>query len=781
MKHKTLHKMKRFTLLAWILVLGLAFASITFVSAQEPTCTTTCYVNGTTGSNGNGGASAGDALATVQFAVDRVQANGEVIVASGTYDQSVTITKSLTLTGAGADVTTLSATNADTIMISNVVESIVVTISGFSIEGDFDDGLNVANGETTVNNSTIFGAIDDGIANTGTLTLNQTLVTNNGDHGIFNNGMLTINHSTIDGNVEDGIFNEDAVVISNSTISGNGDEGIKNGDSSTSVTLNFVTIAFNSLGIDNTDGQLVVANSLIADNTRFDCFSVDVVELTVVGDNLHTDGTCAGIPQVSSANLALQALADNGGSTPTHALGITSDAIDAVTSCEFVGGGSVNTDQRGIARPQGSACDVGAYEDEAITGALEVTKVVVWGDIPVNPAQTFEICITGPSHLQGDCQEIGANGGDLLWDNLLPGDYSVDETTPSGNWNVQEPSPVSVAVGQTATATVTNTNTTPTTGDIDVTKIVNWSGFDPNQAVIFEICVTGPSYPQGDCQFTDFDGGVLSWDDLTPGAYTVDEVDPVANWSVQEHNAPVIVVAGETATATVINTYTPPQIGSITVTKNVDWNGVDVDNGQTFVLCINGDGTNNIPDCLPVGANGGSVTFSNIPTGAYDVYELDPGSQWTASGGANGLVLTIGSHPTVTITNVHDEVIIEPPPVCDAETDLTGWYVLGATSVTGTVRNNNSITCEYQIGMASYLMYDRVIDNQDIYDQTNMIVTLAPGQEVNLTVNLPDCATQFDLFYGETLQSLDGQRYGDRLLAFLQHTDPGFCVADTPE
>lgn len=53
----------------------------------------------------------------------------------------------------------------------------------------------------------------------------------------------------------------------------------------------------------------------------------------------------------------LQSLADNGGFTQTHALGTGSSAIDTGDL-----GNCPATDQRGIARPQGEGCDIGAYE-----------------------------------------------------------------------------------------------------------------------------------------------------------------------------------------------------------------------------------------------------------------------------------------------------------------------------------------------------------------------------------------------------------------------------------
>jgi hypothetical protein len=71
---------------------------------------------------------------------------------------------------------------------------------------------------------------------------------------------------------------------------------------------------------------------------------------------------------VSALDLGLDALADNGGSTETHALLTGSPAIDAGSpDCP-----PPATDQRGVARPQGAACDIGAFELEGETIAAEI-------------------------------------------------------------------------------------------------------------------------------------------------------------------------------------------------------------------------------------------------------------------------------------------------------------------------------------------------------------------------------------------------------------------------
>ena len=72
-------------------------------------------------------------------------------------------------------------------------------------------------------------------------------------------------------------------------------------------------------------------------------------------------GAASNLVNVSIASLALGALADNGGPTPTHLPGAGSRAIDNALTLHCP-----PTDQRGYSRPGGNAsCDVGAVEADA--------------------------------------------------------------------------------------------------------------------------------------------------------------------------------------------------------------------------------------------------------------------------------------------------------------------------------------------------------------------------------------------------------------------------------
>ena len=87
-------------------------------------------------------------------------------------------------------------------------------------------------------------------------------------------------------------------------------------------------------------------------------------------------------------------------------------------------------------------------------------------------------------------------------------------------------------------------------------------------------------------------------------------------------------------------------------------------------------------------------------------------------------------------------------------------------TASASITNNSQV--QVDAGMGSYREFDNVIDNQQIFDATT--AQIPPGKTVQLTVKLAfnqdgsPSATQIDLFCGSVLQSLNGNRYGTRLL-----------------
>ncbi|WP_189133176.1 CSLREA domain-containing protein [Wenjunlia tyrosinilytica] len=112
--------------------------------------------------------------------------------------------------------------------------------------------------------------------------------------------------------------------------------------------------------IDLPLGHLTLRNSIIAGNTGAgtpaDCDRV-FADIASNGHNIDSDGSCGltGEGDLPSRTALVGPLADNGGPTDPHALLPGSPALDAAAECPA-------TDQRGIPRPQGAACDIGAYE-----------------------------------------------------------------------------------------------------------------------------------------------------------------------------------------------------------------------------------------------------------------------------------------------------------------------------------------------------------------------------------------------------------------------------------
>ncbi len=98
------------------------------------------------------------------------------------------------------------------------------------------------------------------------------------------------------------------------------------------------------------------------------------------------------------------------------------------------------------------------------------------------------------------------------------------------------------------------------TGSLEVTKVVDWSGTSPNTGRYFQICVSPVDSDSRDCKSIDYDGGVLTWDNLASGSYRVLETNPGGEWTVLIESETVGVAEGQVATATVTNTFIPPTI-----------------------------------------------------------------------------------------------------------------------------------------------------------------------------------------------------------------------------
>jgi len=421
--------------LVGVLCAGLASAA----RAATYTVATTNDLSGSCGSPPGGKCSLRqlieyeDGLATTPNPVDTI------VVPSGTYHLSrgeLTVTQSLNIVGAGARTTVVSpAAEAIEGRIFDVKaaeghSAPKVAISGLEIAGgtayegngyfggDVYNAGNLTLDEDWITNGT--ASSGGGVSNdTGTLLLERSLVSSNqastggGDSGAIQNHGSEGKNATL--------TVEDSTIADNQARLGAGIFSWGEADGGNEVSVIDSTIADNYVieergggprgpgaGILMSDGKATVAGSILAYNYEINaegeyvptnCSVSEPATIASGGYNLEGGTDCGfkskGDLQETFADFSSSEPQDNGGNTNTLALEPAAAGVDAIpTSFRYCDG----TDQRGISRPQGAGCDMGAVElvpftIEATEGSVfsgEVSEVygcgvygtptIEWGD-----------------------------------------------------------------------------------------------------------------------------------------------------------------------------------------------------------------------------------------------------------------------------------------------------------------------------------------------------------------------------------------------------------------
>jgi predicted outer membrane repeat protein len=278
----------------------------------------------------------------------------------------------LIINGNGATITRVGAASFRLIYVAS---GATLSIQNLTLSNGQNDGGAALNyGTLSVSNSIISGnqSGTGTILSFGTLTIDQSTFAGNtaGNGGaLYAGGAVTITNSTFSGNAtvnNDGgaIFAIGTMNIANSTFSGNSSVGYGGalvttaGGGSPAVTINNSTFVQNTARYGGAifvfNGSVTLQNTIVANSLGgANCFSV-----ISLGNNLSSDNSCGGgSGDLLNADPLLGPLANNDGPTSTHALLAGSPAADAGNTATCAA-----TDQRGIARPQGSACDIGAFE-----------------------------------------------------------------------------------------------------------------------------------------------------------------------------------------------------------------------------------------------------------------------------------------------------------------------------------------------------------------------------------------------------------------------------------
>ncbi len=503
------------------LIVLLALAAITGLGGVKP-----AYAAATIPVNCTADPSAlGSALATA--------ADGDTLAIQGTCKGTFEISHSLTLAGNGG--ATLDGQGAGTVLTVDPGETVALsdlTISGGSITVTADvAGAGIQNsGALTLMNSIVRGNTATvqshngvgGILNfhAASLTLVNSTVSGNSASapalfstavgGIFNaccGDRLTLTNSTVSGNSASapsdafgGILNSgpEILALTNTTVSGNSASapggagafasavgGISN--SGGTLTLTSSTLSGNSVSEPNGGflppvggvsdffgGTLMIANSLIAlQSGGPNCFGPSSDN----GYNLD-DGTSCGF---STANHSLSntdplldpaGLQNNGGPTQTIALLPGSPATDAIPPGVNGCGTTITTDQRGVTRPQGAGCDIGAFEVVPPGADLSITKSgapnpVVSGDrltytltVTNNgPQDATAVTLTDPLPDNVHFNSVASTQGTCLRSTTKPKPKGGTVTCSLGNLANGASATITIAVTTTTPGTLTNTAT----------------------------------------------------------------------------------------------------------------------------------------------------------------------------------------------------------------------------------------------------------------------------------------------------------------------------------
>ena len=386
------------------------------------------------------------------------------------------------------------------------------TVNGMNGGNVLNNGGTLTLSEDQISNGETIGGEGAGVASvSGTLTITHSLIEDNlsfasgsvgGSVGGVDNiaardlsAQLTIDNSTIVSNTAaaggGGVSakcqacGSSTVTITNSTIANN------DGGTATTNAGGLVAGANSTGGANSTisiKNSIVSGNTVGSGTTASNCAVSSLGAINSGGHNIETATDCgfkqSGDHQNTNPGFLTGGVTDNGGNSDTIALAATSPAVDAIPAGSA--GCKGTTDQRDFARPQGTACDIGAYElTQAVEGAQftgvigsvqsKTTPTIDWGDGTAQSNGTVDPT-TGQVTGTHTYAEAGIYHGLIHFVNsdgrasTLPFDFKVTDALLAAT-----ATPVSAVAGSSFSGTVaTFTDANPLSQASDFSATISW-------------------------------------------------------------------------------------------------------------------------------------------------------------------------------------------------------------------------------------------------------------------------------------------------------------------
>ncbi|MBF0455111.1 MAG: DUF4347 domain-containing protein [Magnetococcales bacterium] len=406
------------------------------------------------------------------------------------------------------------------------------------------DGVILQNGDATATTKTKGGAI---LVTNGTLALTHSTIkdssaTSGGNIFVETGGSATLSDTTLSGgtatwgggfyhqgttasslsqvtfsantatSLGGGIYNANTLSLSNSTLSGNFSNGYGGGiyasSGSTATLVEHSTIAFNISnkddagsgyggGIYRSGGTVTLGHSIVSNNTNLSASTSVAYDLhgVIATNGYNLIGTMNGASGITDGvnhdrvgtDPNLQALANNGGPTQTHALLADSAAVNAGDSTITT---EPATDQRGTGYDRKvNTIDIGAYEKSLPT----LTALSI-------PNSTMKVGETVTATLT-----VGDDGGVSLTN--LTGTINgltlsnltrISATTYSAQMTIAEGG-ADVAAGDDMTVSLTLDDAAGNTSALFTTAISQGAdNIDANSPAITAVSATDATYKAGD-------------------------------------------------------------------------------------------------------------------------------------------------------------------------------------------------------------------------------------------------------------------------------------------